>query len=257
MPEEEDRFESDQVLESRAARTRARRSRKSRRGGPDGCAIETTRPSTPQSPRCRFRACSVPRRWRGRSGIPSSIKTDATAPRQLSTRRARSCRRNSSGKGSPPAKRSADWRWPTSTSSVRHATARGIAKRIATVAEDDDRRCQVLEGGAGRRRRVTWRHAIVVALAIDGMPSWRHGEWMACHHGDHAQALEATQEPPVTCELWRPSAKRVRTLLATGPIALLCACGDWRRCHRTLVTDLLAEEGVPIARVRMPAGTAQ
>lgn len=34
---------------------------------------------------------------------------------------------------------------------------------------------------------------------------------------------------------------RVLSLLADQPVVLLCGCADWRRCHRRVVAELLAE----------------
>ena len=39
----------------------------------------------------------------------------------------------------------------------------------------------------------------------------------------------------------RGLAELARLLPAAGPCALLCACADWRKCHRTLVADALRE----------------
>jgi uncharacterized protein (DUF488 family) len=45
--------------------------------------------------------------------------------------------------------------------------------------------------------------------------------------------------------------ERVRALLATGPIALLCVCASAQTCHRTVVTDRLALEGFRIVHARL------
>jgi uncharacterized protein (DUF488 family) len=41
--------------------------------------------------------------------------------------------------------------------------------------------------------------------------------------------------------------EKLRTLLAAGDVVVLCVCADPARCHRTVVTSLLAAEGYDVA----------
>jgi uncharacterized protein (DUF488 family) len=46
----------------------------------------------------------------------------------------------------------------------------------------------------------------------------------------------------------------LRNLLGVRNVAVLCACADYTRCHRTTVTEALAGEGYPIEQVSLSTG---
>ena len=50
---------------------------------------------------------------------------------------------------------------------------------------------------------------------------------------------------------------RLGTLAAARPTAVMCAEGDWRRCHRQLLADVLvAREGAEVVHI-LPAGATE
>jgi uncharacterized protein (DUF488 family) len=42
---------------------------------------------------------------------------------------------------------------------------------------------------------------------------------------------------------------RLRALAASRPTAVMCAEGDWRRCHRRLLADVLVAQGVAVTHI--------
>jgi uncharacterized protein (DUF488 family) len=45
-----------------------------------------------------------------------------------------------------------------------------------------------------------------------------------------------------------------RLLALDGPVAMMCAEADWRRCHRRLVADALVERGIEVRHIGADGG---
>jgi len=45
-----------------------------------------------------------------------------------------------------------------------------------------------------------------------------------------------------------------RLLALEGPVAMMCAEADWRRCHRRLVADVLVERGIEVLHIGPEGG---
>lgn len=57
---------------------------------------------------------------------------------------------------------------------------------------------------------------------------------------------------PVRLQDERTGLVKLRQLLESRDIALLCACSDPATCHRTFISDILAREGYPVVHLPAP-----
>jgi hypothetical protein len=93
-------------------------------------------------------------------------------------------------------------------------------------------------------------------------PEWRQAELRAAIGPAyvHVKALGNVNYKGGPIELYRPAGaiEAARRVLAERPVILLCACKDWRGCHRLIAAELLAGWlGAQVQHLEPPARPAQ
>jgi uncharacterized protein (DUF488 family) len=105
--------------------------------------------------------------------------------------------------------------------------------------------------------------ALAVELAPSGI-AYAHVVELGGHRERVAGSVNDGWEEPafngyadhLASEEFARGVARLSTLAAARPTAVMCAEGDWRRCHRRLVADVLALRGDDVRHIT-PGGTVE
>jgi uncharacterized protein (DUF488 family) len=77
----------------------------------------------------------------------------------------------------------------------------------------------------------------------------RRGRRHSPHTGLRAAAFRAYADHMDT-EQFRAGLERLEALARERRVAIMCAEGEWRRCHRRLISDALSERGWRVLHIR-------
>jgi uncharacterized protein (DUF488 family) len=96
---------------------------------------------------------------------------------------------------------------------------------------------------------IAYAHVVELGGHRERVPGSANDGWEEAAFNGYADHL-------ASAELARGVA-RLDALAATRPTAVMCAEGDWRRCHRQLLADVLVARGDVAVRHITPRGTLE
>jgi uncharacterized protein (DUF488 family) len=96
-------------------------------------------------------------------------------------------------------------------------------------------------------RRVPWTNAGTIAEALPA--DYVHLPELGGRRGADAFAAYARH---MDSDEFASGLERLLDLAA--PVAMMCAEGDWRRCHRSLIADALVARGVEVVHIDPEGG---
>lgn len=92
-------------------------------------------------------------------------------------------------------------------------------------------------------------------------PAWNRGRLEAVFGARYAHVPELGnanyKDPAGGIELADPEAGLARVRAAVRPVVLMCACRDYRGCHRRTVAELLEPEGWRVEPLDLGAASAE
>jgi uncharacterized protein (DUF488 family) len=107
-----------------------------------------------------------------------------------------------------------------------------------------------------RRNRQFDQPALAAALDVAGI-AYTHMETLGGRRkpADAGGGPFAAYAAYAKTDAFRVALTELEALARTAPAAILCAEGDWRRCHRQIVAEHLARDGFTVTHI-LPAALA-